>query len=133
MDITTVVILLVLVLIIFIALNNITFVNTDTSSVQSNCTQTQYGCCPDGINSKINQSGSNCSVIIIKPPIGGCAGTIYGCCPNSTTPKTDQQGSNCYNPNPKLIGGCAGTRYGCCPNNTTPKMNPQGSNCPYLG
>ena len=45
-------------MIIFIALNNDTTfntTNTDSSSVQSNCTQTQYGCCPDGINSKINQ------------------------------------------------------------------------------
>ena len=61
MELTIVIILLAVVLIIFIALNNVTSsnTNTDSSSVQSNCTQTQYGCCPDGINSKINQDKQN--------------------------------------------------------------------------
>ena len=97
MELTTVVIILVVVLIIFVALNNVTVVNIDTSSVQSNCTQTQYGCCPDGINSKINQSGSSCPNNQNPTPnqIGGCAGTRYGCCPNSLLPKADIQGSNC--------------------------------------
>jgi hypothetical protein len=97
MEITSVIIILICILVIFLALNNVTNnvtnVNIDTSSVQSNCTQTPYGCCPDGINSKINQSGTNCKVIV--KPIGGCAGTRYGCCPNSLLPKSDQQGSNC--------------------------------------
>ena len=56
MELSIVIIILVAVLIIFVALNNATSenTNTDSSSVQSNCTQTQYGCCPDGINSKIS-------------------------------------------------------------------------------
>lgn len=72
------------------------------------CSNTQYGCCPDGVNSKINYLGTNCpgykpvpipvppKPIPVPPkPIGGCAGTIYGCCPNGITPKINQQGTNC--------------------------------------
>jgi hypothetical protein len=27
---------------------------------QGNCSQTQFGCCPDGVNSKMNFKGTNC-------------------------------------------------------------------------
>jgi hypothetical protein len=72
-----------------------------------NCSKTTFGCCPDGVNSKINYIGTNCPSYRPEPgypprpipypvqPIGGCAGTIYGCCPNNITPKIDELGSNC--------------------------------------
>jgi hypothetical protein len=148
METSTVIVILAIILFILIVLNNITII-LNTSAPQGGCSQTMFGCCPDGINSKINFYGTNCPgykpypgyPIVPTPipppppgpgpippkPIGGCAGTRYGCCPNNYTPKIDQQGSNC-NLNP-MPGGCAGTRYGCCPNNYTPKINQQGSNC----
>jgi hypothetical protein len=35
------------------------------SNLPGCCSLTQYGCCPDGINSRINQIGSNCPVTYI--------------------------------------------------------------------
>lgn len=111
---TILIIILACILLILIILNHITIVKTP--NVQGNCSQTAFGCCPNGIDSKINYYGTNC------PPYNPGPGYY----PNPQP----------YNPPPgppplppKPIGGCAGTRYGCCPNNMTPKINMQGSNC----
>lgn len=32
----------------------------DNKNPQGNCSQTAFGCCPDGMNSKMNYYGSNC-------------------------------------------------------------------------
>ena len=154
---TSVIIVLAIILLILIALNNIHII-TNPTQPQATCSQTTFGCCPDGINSKNNFYGTNCPgyrpIYGYPPqpvppppppqpqpapspnppkPIGGCAGTRYGCCPDNVTPKIDMNGSNCLQPapipNPPLIGGCAGTRYGCCPDNVTPKIDMNGSNC----
>lgn len=114
----TIIIILGIILIILIILNNITIVIPKQPS-QANCSQTTFGCCPDGVNSKINFYGTNCPVYKPGPgykptpyippppipgppypvnqPIGGCAGTRYGCCPipNNKIPKIDEKGSNC--------------------------------------
>ena len=105
-----IIIILGIVLLIFIILNHITIITT--TSEQGNCSQTAFGCCPDGVNSKINFYGTNCPKY--KPGPG-----YY---PNR--PPYVQAP-----PPPKPIGGCVGTEYGCCPNNKTPKINQQGSNC----
>jgi zona occludens toxin (predicted ATPase) len=65
-------IILGMVLLILIILNHVTIVTSNpnqtnsqsTQSSQSNksasCSQTAFGCCPDGVNSKINYYGTNC-------------------------------------------------------------------------
>ena len=50
------------------------------------CKGTQYGCCLDGITTKSDKQGSNCS---------SCSTTQYGCCADNRTPKTDDVGSSC--------------------------------------
>jgi len=107
--------ILAFILIILVILNfvhNIKYIYNNPSS--SECYQTAFGCCPNGVDSKINFYGTNCTAyksnnVIIKPlppppqplpppphPIyGGCAGTRYGCCPNNVTAKFDSQGTNC--------------------------------------
>ena len=142
---STLIIVLGIILVALIILNNIKVVPTSTSTPIGGCAGTQYGCCLDGITTKMNVYGTNCQPSPYPPPpypppppppppyppppppqpIGGCAGTRYGCCPDNVTPKLDQYGSNCIKP----IGGCAGTRYGCCPDNVTPKLDQYGSNC----
>lgn len=108
----TIIIILGIILLVLIILNHITIVETTTTTVQGNCSQTAFGCCPDGINSKINFYGTNCP--------GYRPGPGY---PNPPPPPGPGPRP------PKPIGGCAGTRYGCCPNNQTPKIDVQGSNC----
>ena len=114
---TTIIVILAIVFLLLFALNNVTII-TNPNNTQASCSQTAFGCCPDGVNSKINYYGTNCpgykpapgyppSPQPIPPlpqpipppppkkPIGGRSGTIYGCCPNNYTPKIDQTGSNC--------------------------------------
>jgi hypothetical protein len=104
--------ILALILIILMALNSMTHIkiyhNYETDKVtddvkQGTCIDTHYGCCPDGVNSKINFFGTNCPGFVPPPPplptpknpIGGCLGTRFGCCPNGITPKINEEGLNC--------------------------------------
>ena len=87
----SIIIVLSLVLLILIMLNNVS-IEKNLPSNDSSCAQTMYGCCPDGVNSKINYNGTNCPG---SKPIGGCAGTRYGCCLDKRTPKIDINGGNC--------------------------------------
>jgi len=116
----TIVIILGVILLILIILNHITIITTTTTTEQGNCSQTAFGCCPDGVNSKMNFYGTNCPEYNPGP----------GYYPNRPpyVPPPPPPGPGPMPPKP--IGGCAGTRYGCCPNNQTPKINTQGSNCP---
>jgi len=111
----TVIIILGVILLVLIILNHITIIQNSGSTTQGNCSQTAFGCCPDGVNSKINFYGTNCPGY--KPGPG-----YY-----PTPPPPLPPGPGPVPPKP--VGGCAGTRYGCCPNGKTPRLNPQGSNC----
>lgn len=60
--------LLFLALIFLIILNNIGSVSTNANvntsianQTVNSCADTHFGCCPDGVNSKINIFGSNCN------------------------------------------------------------------------
>jgi hypothetical protein len=110
---TTVIIILGIILLVLIILNHITIITTTTTS-EANCSQRAFGCCSDGVNSKVNFYGTNCPGYRPGP----------GYYPTSRIPPPGPGPLP-----PKPIGGCAGTRYGCCSNNQTPKINPQGSNC----
>jgi len=118
----SIIIILAIILLILIALNNITII-TNHPLQQGSCSQTAFGCCPDGINSKINYYGTNCPGYQPGP----------GYFPPPPPPPGPRPGPGPIpgpGPRPaKPIGGCAGTKYGCCPNNSTPKINQQGSNC----
>ena len=112
---TTIIIVLAIILLALIILNNIKIVKTDNTT--ANCSQTTFGCCSNGVDSKINYYGTNCP--------GYRPGPGYQPPPYVPPPVPSPEPV----PGPKPIGGCAGTRYGCCPNNNTPKINQQGSNC----
>ncbi len=127
----TIIIILGIILLVLIILNHVTIVKTSTT-IQANCSQTAFGCCPDGVNSKVNFYGTNCPGYRPEPgypitptPVRPLPGPIpIG--PGHPTPLTPP------GPGPsrqKPIGGCAGTVYGCCPNNQTPKIDIYGSNC----
>ena len=59
----SIIIILGIILFILIILNHITIIKTDTNTnytKKSNCSQTTFGCCPNGVDSKINYYGTNC-------------------------------------------------------------------------
>jgi hypothetical protein len=122
MDTTTIIIVLAIILFILIALNHIkisqTTVTTTEVTRKASCSQTTFGCCPDGVNSKINFYGTNCPGYRPSP----------GYLPTPINPQPIPT-PHPPPPPPKPIGGCSGTRYGCCPNNITAKIDTQGSNC----
>lgn len=72
MDNRTIIIVLAIILFILIILNHIKIMkvgdSSSSSSQEGNCSQTVYGCCPDGVNSKINFYGTNCPPY--RPPPG---------------------------------------------------------------
>lgn len=111
---TSIIIILAIILLILIILNHITIIKTP--NIQGNCSQTAFGCCPNGIDSKLNYYGTNCPMYNPGP---GYLPFPRPYVPPPTPPPTP----------PTPIGGCAGTRYGCCPNNVTPKIDTIGSNC----
>ena len=114
---SSIIIILAIALILLIALNHITIIPAPVPAF-ARCSQTEFGCCPDGVNSKINFFGTNCPGYRPRPPY--------------PTPGPDPAPEPIPGPGPKppkSIGGCAGTRYGCCPNNSTAKIDTQGSNC----
>jgi hypothetical protein len=55
-----IIIILGIILFVLVILNHITIVTTVDRTSQGNCSQTAFGCCPDGVNSKINYYGTNC-------------------------------------------------------------------------
>jgi hypothetical protein len=119
----TIIIILGVILLVLIILNHITIITTTTTTTnasQGNCSETAFGCCPNGVDSKINYYGTNCPDY--RPGPG-----YYPNRPQYVPPPPPPPGPG---PRPaKPIGGCTGTRYGCCPNNQTPKIDAQGSNC----
>ena len=120
----TLLIILGIILLVLIILNHITIIKTTSTNMQANCSQTAFGCCPNGIDSKVNFYGTNCPGYNPGP----------GYYPNRPNYPPPPQPVPPPPPGPgplppKPIGGCAGTRYGCCPNNQTPKIDQQGSNC----
>jgi hypothetical protein len=114
----SIIIVLGMILLILIILNHLTIITVDTTHqekpMQGSCAQTVFGCCPDGVNSKINFYGTNCPGY---KPIPGY--------PLQPQPQNQNQNQN------QMIGGCSGTRYGCCPDNYTAKIDVQGSNCSH--
>ena len=60
----SIIIVLGMILLILIMLNHLNIVVIDHNKqklpLHSSCAQTEFGCCPDGINSKINFYGTNC-------------------------------------------------------------------------
>jgi hypothetical protein len=62
---TTILIILGIILVCLVILNYINMIQTSTyqvdeRSIRASCAQTAFGCCPDGVNSKINFHGTNC-------------------------------------------------------------------------
>ena len=65
METTSYIIILAIILFILIALNHIKLPDYSSDSgteeeTKASCSKTIFGCCPDGVNSKIDFYGKNC-------------------------------------------------------------------------
>lgn len=85
------------------------------------CAGTRWGCCDDGVTSRLDQNGSNCPAMVTT----SCSGTRFGCCADGITAKAEPTGSNCM-----ADLGCGATEFGCCNDGVTAKTNKEGMNCP---
>ena len=67
---SSIIIILVSVLIILAILNyfKISNITTGSTSTAASCSQTTFGCCPNGVDSKINYYGTNCPGYVPPPP-----------------------------------------------------------------
>ena len=113
--------LLILSLIIAITIYLIPSKKKDGGTIWfGGCAGTRWGCCPDGVTTRLDQDGTNCTDVI-----GGCAGTRWGCCPDGTTPNANKRGSNC-----QTDYGCSSMLFGCCKDGLTARENKESTNCP---
>ena len=83
------------------------------------CKDTEYGCCPDGVNAA-DQSYSECLPINIT---NGCNSTEFGCCKDLETAAFGPFLKGC----PFL---CNFTRFGCCPDGITATNSSSLEECP---
>uniref|UniRef100_A0A3B4X8T2 Papilin a, proteoglycan-like sulfated glycoprotein n=1 Tax=Seriola lalandi dorsalis TaxID=1841481 RepID=A0A3B4X8T2_SERLL len=80
------------------------------------CSQSYYGCCPDGRTSAAGPRGLGCPQGPAAAPAQPSCIQTYGCCQDAVTAA---QGPN--------KEGCT---YGCCYDRTTPAGGPNGESCP---
>ena len=128
-----IILILAFILIGFIAVNYYKSQNK-TTTTSASCAQTTFGCCPNGIDSKINFYGTNCPGYVPGPGYLPTTTTIVVPPPHALPPPPHALPPPPHPiykplPQPDHVGGCAGTRYGCCPNNVTAKIDEIGSNC----
>lgn len=106
------------------------------ADVSKNCSESQFGCCPDGVTPATGDNNKGC----------GCDKSEFGCCPDKKTPATgaDNAGCTCKEsdagccPDGKTAARgpnnegcpCDSMPYGCCPDRVTSATGPNGTGCP---
>ncbi|XP_059208551.1 papilin [Centropristis striata] len=112
------------------------------SSPALHCSQSHYGCCPDGRTSAGGPQDLGCPHVPAPPPAQPhCSQTSYGCCQDGVTAAQGLNREGCTEyvavaPTvaPSLptenAAQCRITTYGCCYDRTTPAEGPNGEGCP---
>lgn len=54
----------------------------ETTTVQEDCANTTYGCCPNGISTATGTNFAGCGVINAE----NCTISYFGCCPDGASP-----------------------------------------------
>lgn len=123
---------------------------THTNTVQDphssapalHCSQSRYGCCPDGRTSAGGPQGLGCPRAHSPAPVQpSCLQSSYGCCQDGLTAAQGPNKEGCQEymaPTPTAAPslptenavGCRTTTYGCCYDRTTPAAGPNGEGCP---
>ncbi|XP_031136207.2 papilin-like [Sander lucioperca] len=106
------------------------------------CSQSYYGCFPDGCPSAGGPQGLGCPHAPAPPPAQPhCAQTSYGSCQDQVTAAQGPNREGCAEyaaPAPTAAPSlptenaawCRLTTYGCCYDRTTPAGGPNGEGCP---
>ncbi|XP_029688647.1 papilin isoform X3 [Takifugu rubripes] len=104
------------------------------------CSQSYYGCCPDGHTPAGGPQGLGCPRDP-APARPSCTRSSYGCCRDGATASQGPNGEGCEEyvaPAPthapslpaENAAQCRSTTYGCCYDRTTPASGPNGEGCP---
>ncbi|XP_047467464.1 papilin isoform X2 [Mugil cephalus] len=113
-----------------------------SSSLALHCSQSRYGCCPDGRVSAGGPQGLGCPQAPAPTDAQPhCAKTSYGCCQDGATAAQGYNREGCVEyvaPAPTVRPSlptenavqCRITTYGCCFDRTTPAGGPNGEGCP---
>ncbi|XP_071768905.2 papilin isoform X1 [Centroberyx gerrardi] len=106
------------------------------------CSQSYYGCCPDGRSTAQGPRGQGCPRGPAPTPVQpSCVQTSYGCCQDGVTAAQGPNREGCREyvaPAPTIAPTlptenavqCRTTTYGCCYDRTTPAGGPSGEGCP---
>ncbi|XP_030212685.1 papilin [Gadus morhua] len=120
-----------------------------SSAPAIHCSQSQYGCCPDGRVAAGGPRGLGCprvQELPVAPPTDAqqyCTGTSYGCCRDGVTPAQGPSREGCQEhaaaaPTAAVAASlpttnalqCRTTVFGCCYDRATPAGGPNGEECP---
>eukprot|EP00063_Salmo_salar_P065882 XP_014040717.1 PREDICTED: papilin-like [Salmo salar] len=122
-------------------------VNRQTSTVYhphgslpaQHCSQSYYGCCPDGTTAAGGTGGLGCPQVsrwAPRPEQAFCTTTRYGCCRDGVTVSQRPNREDCleYVPQAPLPAEnsiqCRLTTYGCCFDRMFVATGPNGEGCP---
>uniref|UniRef100_M4A409 Papilin n=1 Tax=Xiphophorus maculatus TaxID=8083 RepID=M4A409_XIPMA len=105
------------------------------------CSQSIYGCCPDGRTSARGPQGQGCPQTPTPTPApSSCYQTSYGCCQDGVRAAQGPNREGCLEyvaPAPTVSSlptenavECRTTTYGCCYDRKTPAGGPNGEGCP---
>nr|XP_046269363.1 papilin [Scatophagus argus]XP_046269364.1 papilin [Scatophagus argus]XP_046269366.1 papilin [Scatophagus argus]XP_046269367.1 papilin [Scatophagus argus]XP_046269368.1 papilin [Scatophagus argus] len=112
-----------------------------SSAPALHCSQSYYGCCPDGRTAAGGPHGLGCPQAPASAPVQpSCIQTSYGCCQDGVTAAQGPNKEGCVEfvapaptasplPTENAVQ-CRTTTYGCCYDRTTPAGGPNGEGCP---
>ncbi|CAL1575559.1 unnamed protein product [Knipowitschia caucasica] len=113
-----------------------------SSAPALHCSQSRYGCCPDGRTSAGGPQGLGCPQIQTSTtPLTSCLQSSHGCCQDGVTTALGPNGEGCSEhvaPAPTVAATlptenarqCRLTTYGCCFDRTSVAAGPNGEGCP---
>ncbi|XP_061600031.1 papilin [Cololabis saira] len=109
------------------------------SALALHCSQSYFGCCPDGHTSAGGPKGQGCLSAPAPTAQPSCMDTSFGCCQDGVTAADGPDGEGCAEyaaPEPteaplprENAVQCRRTTYGCCYDRTTAAGGPNGEGC----